>query len=172
MAIQKWYTQPPGSFASFYYLDTVTRNMIRIRLELNRGDHGGPVVVSRGNRYVGFVDPASTVVFDYDMQYWTVNSSSQIVYSKGGTTVTLSNVPQTGWKVIDFSQGSGTARVHHGNRVTAAPVLPEASPYIDINEALLESIAQRVIGHGSIDICAYNASERDLVKALVALYNG
>ena len=171
MAIQTWFTQPANSFASFYYLDTTSRNMVRIRLELNRGDHGNPVIISRANRYVGFVAPTSTTVFDYASQYWTVNGNGEIVYTKGGTTETLSNVAQAGWKVIDFSTGSSAANVHHGNRVTTDPRLPFASPYIAITPEVLRDIAAAyIVAAGSTNICAYNASERDLVKALVGIY--
>ena len=169
MAILTWYTQPPASFASYYYFDTDTRNMVRVRLELNRKDQGAPKAIPDSDRYIGFVDPGTGIKFDYDPQYWSVNGDGLIVYHKGSDKVTLTDNPTVGWKIIDFSMGG--SHIHHGNKVTDNPVLPScSSPSIVINETILEGVVQKTIGGTRVEFCAYNATECQLCQGIMDVY--
>lgn len=176
MAIVTWYTQPARSFSSFYYLDTVTRDMIRIRLELGRAEENGyPMVIASKNRYVGFgTNEQFNTIFTenrYKLENWhIVEGSGKLYYQKGaGPRIDFPDTPTAGQYLADFSVGS--REVHFGNAVTAAPRLPRsAEPAVAVDGTMLLAIAKKYAGKDThVKICEKDSTEATLALALAEL---
>ncbi len=170
MSIKKWYTHPAESYDSFYYYDTRSRNMVRIRLQLERYD-GGPEIVARQKRYIGFYDPNSGEHFHSSMQYWSVDDRERIVYTNGNIRMVLPEEPRVGWVGIDFSLDGSEERAHRGNKVTNTSNLPDcATDGRAVTEDTLEEIAQRWLGeHRNQAICEPHVDKYTLANELVKL---
>lgn len=112
-----WYTQPPDGFSSFYSYDEDKLILVRIRLELGRGewgsDMGETIVIYSRSHYVGFSER------DYsreERERFLLDDDGNITYE--GTK--LSSTPVAGFFVYDFSSSnrrSPAYGVHSGNRV-------------------------------------------------------
>ena len=176
MALITWVTQPAHPFDSFYYFDTDSLHFVRIRLELGRkDDRPNPGVFARKSRYVGFVD--STAGFDFhDYDRWSVNHQQKIVYRLDEfNSITLSNQPEAGKKVIDFSLTAGREHpefVHHGNRLVDPPYrLPNNSEGKPVTTQMLRAIALSVMGEDThIVLCLSTSTPEELGDAIFLLY--
>jgi hypothetical protein len=117
--IISWFTQPPGSFASYYQYDTVTGEFSRTRLELGRTSSSSTndtFVSYYPERYVGFSNKSYST--SNPSAHWSVNDKGQLCYDGNA----LPGKPSTGWGVYDSSDTSSF--VHRGNPVTVKPELP------------------------------------------------
>lgn len=176
MALITWVTQPAHPFDSFYYFDTDSLHFVRIRLELGRkDDRPNPGVFARKSRYVGFVD--STAGFDFhDYDRWSVSHQQKIVYRVDEfNSITLSNQPDAGKKVIDFSLAAGREHpefVHHGNRLVDPPYrLPNNSEGKPVTTQMLRAIALSVMGEDThIVLCLSTSTAEELGDAIFLLY--
>lgn len=177
MPLETWVTQPPKPFDSFYFFDTDTLHFVRIRLELGRkDDNPDPGVFARRSRYVGFVD--DTKEYDFkNYERWSVNRENKIVYRVDEfNSKILSNRPEAGKKVIDFSLTEGQAHpsfVHHGNRIAANNYrLPSNSDGKPVTEVMLKTIALSVMGRTTVIIlCLASSNATELADAIYQLYN-
>ena len=152
MARITWFTQPQTNrndlrFASFYMYDTVNKDFVRIRLELNRiaghGDNGATKIICRKNRIVLFADD---------------NNNYNII--------NVHNIPQINDSIHDFSIGSW--HFHHGNIVNNNPYLPNG-----ITEHDLQELATIYIGNNATeDITENVATEAQLSNAIHNLLLG
>jgi hypothetical protein len=121
--IISWFSQPEGSFSSYYQYDTVTTNFTRIRLELGRASSNGSTddtfIGYKTERYVGFSDVRLSTSKS-NLGHWSVNEDNQLCYDgaplPGGR-------PSDGARIYDCTDPSSF--VHRGNPVTDTPTLPD-----------------------------------------------
>ena len=175
MPLKTWVTKSRQPFNSFYYYNTMSRNFVRIRLELGRkGLYPNPGITARLNRFIGFVDNLNA--FDFkNFNRWTVNNKNEIVYCVGNDFITLPNEPAAGKKVIDFSLAIDELHptfIHLGNTVAETPgMLPVNSRGKEVTEEMLITIAESQLGeYTSISLCTYAADECELADAVFKLH--
>lgn len=121
--IISWFSQPEGSFSSYYQYDTVTTNFTRIRLELGRVSSSGATddtfIGYKTERYVGFSDQRYSTSKS-NLGHWSVNADNELCYDgvalPGGR-------PADGARIYDCTNPGSF--VHRGNPVTDTPTLPE-----------------------------------------------
>jgi hypothetical protein len=153
-----WYTQPEGKFASFYYYDTITRILVRIRLELKRDDGDGAKVIYRNNRYCGFSK------IEELLKTKTLSVANGFIKVSDGTFLT--DKPEVGYYVYDFSSKDGLKpdnNPHHGNAVTLKPVLPKGITEVQLKLLAIKSIALKK----SISLVNSDASTEQLIEAIL-----
>lgn len=160
--IISWFSQPEGSFSSYYQYDTVTTNFTRIRLELGRASSNGSTddtfVGYKTERYVGFTDE-SLSTRKSNLGHWSVNEDNELCYDgaplPGGR-------PSDGDRIYDCTDPSSF--VHRGNPVTDTPTLPDG-----IAPKHLALLANETFG-GSRDtttkLTGSDATGADLSRAL------
>lgn len=175
MPLKTWVTKSRKPFSCFYYYNTMSRNFVRIRLELGRkGLYPNPGISARLNRFIGFVDDISAFDFE-DFNRWTVNHKNEIVYCTGNDFITLSKEPAEGKRAIDFSLAIDELHptfIHLGNTVAKAPgMLPVNSKGKEITDEMLVAIAESQLGeYTSISLCTPAADECELADAIFKLY--
>lgn len=128
--IKIWYTDPAkgnfagnqGKFSSYYQYDTVTKEFVRVRLELGRapsssgGDSGKTFVNYKETRTVGFSDQ---VYSTSDLSRWSVDAQNRLCFDNHP----LSENPSKNARTYDCSDVESF--VHRGNQVTENPNFPE-----------------------------------------------
>ena len=133
-----WYTQPPGSFSSYYYYlpESPTRELVRIRLELGRSpsgyDDGGTGAFLNAYTRVGF---SPYIFIPDDRNKFRVTRDGRIsvpfksayrpsgVYVGGPSRTYLYKEPIPGYRVYDFLTFDSSEPLdtpHMGNTVIGA----------------------------------------------------
>jgi hypothetical protein len=116
--MEQWYTHPGDSCSSFYYYDRSRRELVRIRLELNRApfgvDLGQTFAVYQHPRYVGF----SKLKYNYTvLDKFRLLEDGTMLDHKGRQ---LHAYPKQDRYVYDFTSKDGVRpdnKVHVGNQV-------------------------------------------------------
>jgi len=165
-----WYTQPEKSFASFYSYNEDTREMVRIRMELNRmgdsGDPGDTLAGYRSDHYVGF---CPDVLSEFELADFMVDDGV-VVHEYHGR---LQTEPHVGWYVYDFestNRKTPTGMVHWGNAVVTKENarLPRG-----IRERDLRKLARVCFDKQSfILLTPPDATEDELAKSIKAAAGG
>lgn len=151
MAIQTWFTQPDGGYASFYMYDDANHHFVRIRLNQNHVDGGGAVICVRVRRAVAFSSSHTKNVI--------CNGSGDIIIEDG--RILPQFTPMEDMYVYDSNFG---ATPHRGHKVTMEPHLPPG-----VDGEMLESLAERYIKASSDDdipIVPQDASDDQLREAI------
>jgi hypothetical protein len=116
--IISWFTKPEKSFDSYYQYDTVTKNFVRIRLELGRNDGDDSVIIFEPKNYVGF-SRSDYPTKGADLNRWSVNAAEELCYNgvalRGGRPSDKDYV---------YDTDNPTEWMHPGNPVTYRPYLP------------------------------------------------
>lgn len=161
--IISWFTNPgDGVLSSYYQYDNLTRQFVRIRLELGRtdaNDASDTVVNYQPERVVGFSKQDYLGDADeLDPADWSVNDGGELCYR--GTPLPGGR-PPAGDYVYDAS--IGTTFPHAGSPVTVEPVLPEGIEPRHLallaNDAVANRARTRVLTKGS-------ASTEELADAI------
>ena len=158
-----WTTDPakgdfannPQKYSSFYMYETVSKQFVRVRLELGRNDSNGGDTFSRykKTRTIGFSDQT---YLTRDLARWSLDAHDKLCYD--GTP--LSQTPEADSKTYDCTDV--TSFVHRGNAVTANPNFP---PGIESKHLLLVA-NETLINKTNITFTNSAASGENLAEAL------
>jgi hypothetical protein len=135
------------TFSSFYQYETVTKQFVRIRLELNRqvsgGDQGDTFARFKAERFVGFSDQA----LSRDLQHWTVDAEGRLCFDGNA----LGQTPTNDYNVYDCTDV--TEFIHRGNPITTDPNFPEGIEpkhlLLIANDTMISGADIRLTGRGA-----------------------
>jgi hypothetical protein len=164
-----WYTQPEKSFASFYYYESTTRELVRIRLELGRTEGNGyPTAIYTPNRYIGFFEHDYLLSAPLDdsetMKDYRINDDQILIHYKDKWH-TLEDKPRAGYWVHDVTSINGKTLndiPHWGNSVSITPRLPASITEYDLRALALTCLDVK----SSIKLAAAAAGEEELAQAI------
>ncbi|CAL2095175.1 hypothetical protein [Tenacibaculum sp. 190524A02b] len=166
-----WNTTPESEaseeekLSSYYQYDTVSKKLVRIRLELGREESTGqPRVIYNEDRAVGFSDiDFIEEQAKYPDSDFTIDPETKQLLVKGEP---MDTEPSIGASVVDMTLG--TTKPHFGNAVSDNPNLPEG-----ITNTHLSLIANNTLinGKGGI-ITGADSSEATLSETLKNVVSG
>lgn len=167
------FTENPFEFSSYYQYDSMTKKLVRIRLELKRNSKKN-TIIDRGEtliiveeKLVGFSNIRLGIIIkeneDYRYDYLRCDGSIIIFKdTQDEVELKLSQTPkENDWA---FDVPTTNKDMHFGNRVTTKPNLPPGIKQMHLsllaNQAIIENI------HGKDILTIRDASITDLAESI------